>query len=81
MAGIRCYAYLFFEISCLLLEISVGGVGFWQGIFPCIGYIYKGIQIEMFEYEIGYDFVLSGTRALDRIHYVITPLLKTPVQI
>ena len=80
MAGIRCYAYFFFELSCLSLEISVGGVGLWQGIFPYVGYIYKDIQIEMFEYEIEYDIVHSGTRALDRLCYVITPL-KTPVQI
>ena len=66
----------FFEISCLSLEISVGGVGLWQGIFPYISYIYKGIQIEMFEYEIEYDFVHSGTRVLDRICYFIIPLLR-----
>ena len=81
MAGIRCYAYLFFEISCLLLEISVGGVGLWQGIFPYVSYIYKDIQIETFEYEIEYDFVHSGTRALDRICYFIIPLLKTVLKI
>ena len=80
MAGMRCYAFLFFEISRVLLGISVGGVGLWQEIFPYISYIYKDIQIEMFEYEIEYGFVLSGTRALDRICYFITPLLKTPVQ-
>ena len=50
----------FFEISCLLLEISVGGVGLWQGIFPYISYVYKDIQIEMFEYEIGYEPVEPG---------------------
>ena len=35
----------------------------------------------MFEYEIEYDFVHSGTRALDRICYFIIPLLKTALQI
>ena len=44
------------------MEISGGGVGLWQGVFPYISYLYKDIQIEMFEYEIEYDFVHSGTR-------------------
>ena len=67
--------FSFFEISCLSLEISLGGVGLWQGILPYRSY--KGIQIEMFEFEIEYDFVHSRTKALDRICYFITP----PVQI
>ena len=73
--------FSFFEISCLSLEISVGGVVLWQGVFPYISYIYKDIQIEMSVYEIEYDFVHSGSRALDRICYFIIPLIKTPVQI
>ena len=77
----KMLCFSFFEISCLSLEISGGGVGLWQGVFPYISYLYKDIQIEIFEYEIEYDFVHSGTRALDRICYFIIPLLKTPVGI
>ena len=60
MAGMRCYAFLFLKYLAFLLEISVGGVGLWQGIFPYISYVYKDIQIEMFEYEIGYKPVEPG---------------------
>ena len=82
MAGMRCYAFLFFETPHLAFhwKFQKGSVvGLWQRILPYRSY--KGIQIEMFEFEIEYDFVHSRTKALDRICYFITPLLKTPVQI
>ena len=52
--------FFFLKYLAFLLEISVGGVGLWQGIFPYISYVYKDIQIEMFEYEIGYEPVEPG---------------------
>ena len=36
----KMLCFSFFEISCLSLEILVGGVGLWQGVFAYISYIY-----------------------------------------